>query len=321
MAEFDLTKLPGEITQLLMSRGAGLPPLLWQEHQNSLAKKSLDQIPDTKLCGEANFQNEAMAGAVRALLYLWTGWPAEAAMYAQAAPTREQLYIAALAERQLGHPAKAKEAFQKMAGHEVFNALSGYLLDQLKPENDPAIKRFRAIVELAREWEAHAFVDLFEQARAGKVSPVGELVVRNLQAREFELLFAHCFQAATGRSIVRRRVMSEAEEQRREQEYRRRMAERRKANEKRSQMLIETAKKELEKTDTADRPTAKPAPPPSPKKATPDPRVKILCPACGHLMFIPESGRGKRAECIKCRVAFLVPPRKETTPAGAASSS
>ncbi len=300
-----------------MSRGAGVPPLLWQEHQNQLAKKTLDAIQDARLCGGAAPQDEAMAGAVRALLYLWIGWPAEAAMYAQVAPAREQLYITALAERQLGHPAKAKEAFQKMAGHQVFNTLTDYLLDQLKLENDPAIKRFRGIVELAHEWEAHAFIDLFEQARAGKVSPIGELVIRNLQAREFELLFAHCFQAATGKNILKRRVMSEAEEQRREQEYRRRMAERRKANEKRTQKLTDPAKQELDKPELP----GKPGTPPMPKKTTSDPRVKILCPACGHLMFVPESGRGKRTECVKCRVAFLVPARKDPVPAGTGAKS
>lgn len=314
MPEFDLTKTPAETTQLLMSRGAGLPPLLWQQHQNPLAKKTLDAIQDAKLCGDAKLQDEAMAGAVRALLYLWTGWPGEAAMYAQAAPAKEQMYIAALAERQLGHPAKAKELFQKMAGHEVFGLLTDYLLQQIKPENDPTIKRFRGIIELAHEWEAHAFIDLCEQARAGKVSPVGELVVRNLQAKEFELLFVHCYRIATGHDIAKRRVMSEAEEQRREQEYRRRMAERRKANDKRSQKLTEAAKQELEKADKAEE-ASKPAAPQAPKKAAPpDLRVKVLCPACGHLMFVPESGRGKRAECVKCRAAFLIPAKKESVP-------
>lgn len=316
MPDFDLTKTPAETTQLLMSRGAGLPPLLWQEHQNPLAKKTLDSIQDAKLCGNAPLRDEAMAGAVRALLYLWTGWPTEASMYAQVAPQKEQMYIAALAERQLGHPAKAKELFQKMAGHEIYDSLTDFLIDQTKPENDPAIKRFRGIIELAHEWEAHAFIDLCEQARAGKVSPVGELVVRNLQAKEFELLFAHCYRAATGQDITKRRVMSEAEEQRREQEYRRRMAERRKANEKRSQKLTEAAKQELEKLDKAE-PKSKPATAQPPKKAAPDPRVKVLCPACGHLMFVPESGRGKRAECIKCRAAFLVPPKKDNAPISA----
>ncbi len=307
MLDFDFAQLPSDMMQFLMSRGSGTPPLQWQEHQNALAKRKLDEVEDSQLFGAAAKGDEHLRSALRGLLFLWTGWVDDADMLAQIAPAREQLYITGLCARHRGKAEEAKGAFQRMEGHAIFKPLAEHVLKAIRPDAETAIRRFREIVEQNKAWEPYAFVDLYEQARTGRLSPAAGQLVSNLQTKEFELLFSHCFTALTGRSIVKRRAVSEADEQRREQEYRRRMAERRKEAEKRTQRQT-MERQNAQKKQASE--ASKSAPPP-------DPRAKILCPKCGQLLFLPESSRGRAAKCIKCGVSFLVPHKKpEPAPRG-----
>ncbi len=305
MLNFDFAQLPADMMQLLMCRGSGDPPLQWHEHQNTLAKRKLDEIEDARLFGSAGTRNEAVQATIRALLFLWTGWTDEANMLAQIAPAKERLYITALCARHRGKADMAKAAFKKMEGHSIFKPLAEQVLKVIRPDAEPSLKRFRDIAEQNKEWEPYAFIDLYEQARTGRLSQVAWQVVGQLQTNEFEFLFNHCFVALTGRSVFKRRVISEADEQRREQDYRRRMAERRKEAEKRSQRQMK------EHQPPSKKETSEPTKP----QRSPDPRAKILCPKCGQLLYLPESSRGRPAKCLKCSVVFLVPPKKPETQA------
>jgi hypothetical protein len=298
MPEIDLSKVPAEIAKLLMSRGSGAPPLQWAAHQNLLAKKTLDQIDDPFLFGGGEIRNCGMASTVRGLLYLYAGWPADACKFAALAGPPEHTYIAGLCERHLGHVDAAKEWFKKLGRHALFVPLGERIPKLMRTETEPPLKRFREIVELDKAWDPFAFLDLYEQTRAGRLSPLGEQLVCRLQLLEFEILFGHCFHIATGRSIDKRRVISEAEEQRRMLEYRRRLVERREREER--QRKVTEAKKNAE----ADR--NKPKVPPPPR----DPKVKVLCPKCGTLVYVDESLRGRPAQCIKCNTLFRVPQKK-----------
>ena len=298
MPEFDLSKVPAEIAKLLMSRGSGTPPLQWTAHQNLLAKKTLDQTDDPFLFGGAEIRNLGMASTVRGLLYLYAGWPAEACKFAALAGPPEHPYIAGLCERHLGHVGAAKEWFKKLGRHALFVPLGERVAKLLRTETEPPLKRFREIVELDKAWEPFAFVDLYEQTRAGRLSPLGEQLVCRLQLAEFETLFGYCFRSATGRSIDKHQVMSEAEEQRRLQEYRRRLTERREREERQRKVV------EAKKAAKAEQ--NKPKEPPPPR----NPKVKVLCPKCGTLVYVAESLRGKPAQCVKCAALFRVPQKK-----------
>jgi len=295
MLDFDLSKVPVEIAKLLMPRGSRKPPLQWQEQRNPLANKVLDEIDDAKLFGGLAIKDEGMGAAVRSLLLLWAGWPGEANMLAQIAGPAERYYIGALCERQLTHSGRAKELFREMDGHPIYKPLGQYTLQAIRPDADEALRRVRDIIKFNEEWEPCAFIDLYEQARAGTLSPTTWHLVGDLQIKEFELLFSYCYQKATGQSIVRRRVISEAEEKKREAEYKRRMAERRK------------------RTQQASRTRSEPEPAKQETDARkPKSKAKILCPQCEHMMFVPESARGKKSKCLKCEAIFLVPTKKQS---------
>ncbi|HSW47319.1 MAG TPA: hypothetical protein VLM89_17280 [Phycisphaerae bacterium] len=300
MPEFELSKVPTEIVRLLLSRGTGIPPLLWTVQQNLPARKALDQKDNQGLFGTPEIRDEQMAAAVRGLLYLYTGWPAEAQQYAALAAPGEHAYIAGLCERQLGHADAAKNWFRKLGARPVSAPPFERVMQLLRTESDPAIKRFREIVEQQRAWEAFAFIDLFEAARAGRLSPAGEKLVCRLQDMEFEALFVRCFECAVGRSIAKRKVISEVDEQRREQEHKRKMAERRERMARQRKMA--EARKAAGRKEEKSR---NEAPPPVPK-------VNVLCPKCGAMVFVAEGLRGKPARCTRCTALFLVPKKKHS---------
>jgi uncharacterized Zn finger protein (UPF0148 family) len=222
----------------------------------------------------------------------------DACKFAALAGPPEHTYITGLCERHLGHADAAKEWFKKLGRHALFVPLGERIPKLMRAETEPPLKRFREIVERDKAWEPFAFVDLYEQTRAGRLSPLGEQLVCKLQLIEFEALFGHCFRIATGHSIDKHQVMSEAEEQRRMQEYRRRLTERREREER--QRKVAEAKK------NADTDQNKPRVPPPPR----DPKVKVLCPKCGTLVYVAESLRGRPAQCVKCNTLFRVPQKK-----------
>ena len=115
MIELDPSQFAPEITYLLMQQHAALPPLQWHLKPCRAAKQSLDAIADdTDLCARSSLADEESGAAVRALLYLWNGWPAECAMYAQGAANDDRLYISALNERMAGRAAEAKTVLSEL---------------------------------------------------------------------------------------------------------------------------------------------------------------------------------------------------------------
>jgi len=305
---FELSKVPTEVAKLLLCRGSDTFTLLWPESQNLLGKKVLEQGNDSLLFGGLGIHDLKMACAVRALLYLYTGWPVEAERCAAQAAPSEHAYIAGLCARHQTQSDAAKEWFQKLGKYALLGPLGERASQLLRSESDPPLKQYREAIEKDRLWKPFAFIDLFDQARTGKLSPTGERLVGRLQDLEFEMLFSHCFAVATGQNIAGRRVLSEAEDERRQQEYRRRMAQRRER--------IERTRKRVESQKTAQKVEKKTETQLPPR----EPKVKVLCPKCGVLVFVAESLRGKPARCIKCNSLFLVPHRQSEVPANTKSA-
>lgn len=240
-----------------------------------------------------------MAGAVRALLYLWSGFPADCKMYAQAAPPQIQLYLDAICERQAGRAAEAKELLSQVGEFDTYAELTAHAMEAIGIGSDKSLTRFKDTLELCEVWEPHAFVDLYEQGRAGALCHPAELVVRNLQCKEFDLLFVYCYEKATGRTIAQ----GCAEE----------VAPRRKVTRKppaRRRSTPPPPEQSKQPTQT-DSDAATSLPTPLDRRA---PRVGILCPKCRAMLVIPETKRGRMAECKKCGTTFLV-PKKQASPA------
>lgn len=201
MFELQFKSASSQISTLLMARGTALPPVLWSEGANSIAKKTLDTVDDPQLFEPCNLTNDLMGGAIRSLLYLWNGWPNECSMYAQAAPPKISLYLMAIAERQRTNAAQAKSFFQQLEDHEIYANLVECATQIIGTSPDASLKRFVEILKFNGAWEPFAFTDLFEQARADETKIVVGEFVRKMQQSEFNLLFAHCYESATGKDL------------------------------------------------------------------------------------------------------------------------
>ena len=289
MIDLDTSRLPSRVVAALMARGAQLPPLQWHTNPIRAAKSTLDGIPNTGVLVDCDPPvDEAMAAAVRALLYFWNGWFEEAESAAAAAPEQERTYITALIKRQTGDAAAAKVLFQEVGDHAVHPHLVKFTQDTIGLSVMPLLKRLRDMIAFVDQWEPHIFVDVYEHARAGGFDPSGELMVCTIQCREFELLFSHCLEAATGRKCTKP-AKDTAEQQR----VRRRPPARRPT------------------TPFRHSPTAaKPSAPKEPVKLALD--VTVICPGCGATLTVPEEKRGTTQACAKCNTAFLVPERQLT---------
>ena len=293
MIMLDTSRMPARVVAALMARGAQFPPLVWHVTPNRAGKASLDAISDNQtLLGCEVLRNPEMAAAVRALLYFWNGWPDEATKHAQVAPERERKYLEALRCRQAGEADVEKALWQEIAEHPTYKPLAEYARDTIGLSTTPLLKRLREMITFAEQWEPYIFSDVHEQARSGAFDPTAEQVVCHIQCFEFELLFAHCLEAATGETRIRN--MKTAAEQRRtappRPPVRRPVA-------------------------PAKRPKPAPAPAATGEKkqeAKPMPvlQFEVLCPKCQTLLRFPEANRGLPGKCVKCGVMFLIPERK-----------
>lgn len=300
MLSFNASKLPSNIANILLLRGSQMPLLQWHLNANKAAKEITDNKEDDAVLFHGTpIVEESMAGAVRALLYLWSGYPADCKMYAQAAPQKVQQYLEAICERQAGRPAEAKVLLSRVGEFDTYAKLTAHAIEVIGVGSDKSLTRFKGTLELCEVWEPHAFVDLYEQGRAGALCHPAELVIRNLQCREFELLFVYCYEKATGRTMAR----GGAEE----------VAPRRKVIRKppaRRRPAAAPPMQSKQPTQT-DSDAATPLPTPLNRRG---PRVGILCPKCRAMLVIPETNRGRSTECKKCGTTFLV-PKKQASPA------
>ncbi len=291
MLEINASTLAPKVAQAISLLGWGLPPLDWAPRANQAAKSLLEQAEDQHLFTPQPVESEEMALAVRAMLYLWAGWPDECLMWSAAAPERERLYVQALAYRQQKKAHESKACLQPLTENpleQLYESLAG-LADQLILDSAEApIKRFRDLIKLGQAWEAFAFTDLFEQARDGKFNHASEEIVRKLQWQEFNQLFHHCYRTATGVDITK---SDETLTTRTDTP-----AWKKNLNTPRVRPV------KIERPADADTATAKAAP----KRQTPEKiddkpcGVRIKCPKCNHISVVPDSSRGKPVKCSRC---------------------
>lgn len=292
-------EFPRDVATLVQVRGNMLLPLQLQEGANRAAKVTLDALAnDDALFPKHTVASAPMAAAVRGLLYLWNGWLDECVTCGERAGEAEQLYLAALVARQQGNPAEAKQFFQQINGHDIFAQLSLDTEGLLADCTESAMRRFQQLLKMDQNWEAFAFIDLYEQCRQRKLSAAAERIVRGIQARELELLLVHTVEGALGERLkVQARPLDDLAERRaRERERRRaRAEEERRAKRKQPQS----------ESPASERPAA-------PTAVAAPPELKIKCPKCKHAVAVPVTQRGQKANCPKCQAAFLVPNEKST---------
>lgn len=318
MLDLDLARLSPEVAKIIMLRGAESPSLQWQEHPNLGAKRTLDTIEDSRLFGPGVTLDEGMAAAVRGLLYIWNGWIGECKMYAQGAPDRERFHITAFCERMEGHANSAKEQFQKTGENPLFTELHAHAVRSISPGAAPEVHRFRKVLEQIQGWEPYAFCDLYTQALSGQLGTSSVVLVMSLQAREFEILFSHCYQAATGVDFNKKPAKGPQTAQ-----GPAKLQKKRKSPASRTMSRLaggatrkaETKPLRKEKDEGKER-TAKPANGPLIEV-----KIKVVCPSCHGKLTFPSSARGKKHKCPACRSAFLIPEKKQAAQPASPSSA
>lgn len=310
MTELARLNFDPEVTALLLARGTALPALVWQARPNQTARTTLDATDDAELFGRGGISDEKMAAAVRALLYLWNGWPDDCRMHSQAAATDERTYLEGIRQRQAGNAEQAKAAFRQLNGHPTYEKLASHTLEVIGSHSGPLLQRLKQIVELDGQWEPFMFVDVFEQACTGKLDLAGEEVVRRIQAEEFALLFVHCYAQATGRTVgPRGRDETTTDDE---------------SNLKRMRELIQKRKKAGARRPGLTQLRRQPGPTPAggsqessdePGKAQPAVKppsgsIRVVCPKCRHVLRLPESAHGGHHLCSQCGIVFAIPAKK-----------
>lgn len=297
----DLSQLPPEIAALLFVGGAERADLQWQSRQRKIAKNKLDASDDNQLFGNKPLLDESMAAAVRSLLYMWNGYPAEAMMLAEAAPDRERHYLIGFQERQLGNAARAKEMFQRVQTHPIHESLVAYAMETVALTEDPLLLRLKQFLETYASWEAHLFTDVMEQTLSGKAMSEAVHAACLIQCREFELLFDFCYGKTVGEELASKPAETPAEQE----EALKRLRKLR----ERQHMAAHLARRVLQKSPEPSSKDDKPPAKGSSATATLQSTFKIACPKCGVVTSVMESSRGQQGQCKSCGVVYRIPTK------------
>ena len=133
--------------------------------------------------------DDGMAKSCLAGLWLFVGDLDRAHAICQSVDTREGSYWHGIMHRREGDFSNAKYWFRRVPSHPVFDAL-GEETARLVEEGEP----YRTWLPEAGRWDAFAFVDLC--VIAARDTGALTALCRRLQAREWELLFDYCHDAA-----------------------------------------------------------------------------------------------------------------------------
>lgn len=288
MYDLNLTSLPPELVAMLMTRGTLLPHLRWTDQRNITARQRLDQLDAAALVAPRLVIDTPTLKALRGLCYLWHGWIDETIIQASSAPPPHRLYVEALALR-AKNDADAPERLRQIAAHPIHDELFHRAKVILDASHHPLIRHFSQTITRQKAWEPPAFLELFQQALAGRLDSSGERVVRELLVQEFYLLMLHLLDAAAAPAqkqvaptidpVARRRAIRSAA----------------KAN-------------SPPRPAPAPRPHARPTSPSAGAAvAAAPPMIRIACPRCRTMHMLPPAARGTASVCRQCGTKFKIP--------------
>lgn len=156
---------------------------------NEAARIKLQSVSADSLF-KTNIADRDMAGACLAGLWLYHDFLDESHAISQQIQSPEGSYWHGIMHRREGDYANAKYWFRRVGGHAISDDLCQAARQLAESaERSPASE----FLKNQSHWDSFRFVDLCETAARGSA---GELLCREIQRREWWLLFAYCFKRA-----------------------------------------------------------------------------------------------------------------------------
>jgi len=181
----------GSVVDSLLER-AGRMPLDAGTPDAVIGRRLAALGPADLFAGWAAVADPAAAAACLSALWLRFGFLDESHRLSQGIATVEGSFWHAIMHRREGDYANAKYWFRRVGEHPVFASLKDAAADVALMGDGPAAR----VVAAQAAWDPFVFVDLCEiVVAAGKPD---DLLWCQIQRLEWEILFDHCWLAATG---------------------------------------------------------------------------------------------------------------------------
>ena len=181
MTLFDATQFSSPIAELLNERrtmplGPGQP--------NLTARAALQALTIETAFAGAPVRDRDMAACCLAAVWLYHDFLDESHTISQGIKTTTGSYWHGLMHRREPDYDNAKYWFRRVGHHPIFEAVAA-----AAAELDPSGSFFSR-----HSWDPFVFVDMCAMAATG--SAPGESLCRQVQEREWEILFEHCYRQA-----------------------------------------------------------------------------------------------------------------------------
>src|SRR5262249_43585214 len=158
---------------------------------NRAVRAALEAATAEEFFGNQHVRDRQMADACRAGLWLYHDFLDESHAISQDIDTPTGSYWHGLLHRRETDFSNSKYWFRRVGTHPVYEPLL-VAARELVPD-PPVAARF---LTTQAAWDPFAFIDLCEQSLAGR-APCTALC-QEVQRREWQLLFDHCFRNAVG---------------------------------------------------------------------------------------------------------------------------
>jgi hypothetical protein len=152
------------------------------------AESTLEQLFAPRTIQDADMARACLAG-----LWLYHDYLDESHRVSQEIETPTGSYWHGILHRREGDFGNAKYWFRRVGRHPVFEPLHAAAVELASAG---ATDRAASFLRTQKSWDAFAFVDLCQASLAPDAAC--HALCRQVQQREWELLFAYCFEQAVG---------------------------------------------------------------------------------------------------------------------------